>query len=144
MENLKELKHLVNRELDKIVDKGDITPAELECTYKIVKMLGIIDGMEMEENGYSGRLQMYYSKDDYSRDNYSGARMRNPYTGRYMSRDNAADRNYSRDNNYSRENYSGHNDMDLIKDLEMKLDYASNERERQAIIDTINMIKSKG
>lgn len=132
MENLKELKHLVNRELDKIVDKGDMTPSELECTYKIVKMLSIIDSMEMED-GYSGKLQMYYSKDDYSRDNYSGARMRNPYTGRYMSRDNVADRHYS-----------GHNDMDLIKDLEMKLDYASNERERQAIIDTINMIKSKG
>jgi hypothetical protein len=59
--------------------------------------------------------------------------MRNPYNGRYMSRDNMADRNYS-----------GHNDMDLIKDLEMKLDYTQNERERQAIIDTINIIKNKG
>ena len=73
-----------------------------------------------------------------SRDNYSGARMRNPYNGHYMSRNNMADRNYSRDN------YSGHNDMDLVKDLEMKLDYTQNERERQAIIDTINIIKNKG
>ena len=55
-----------------------------------------------------------------------------------MSRNNMADRNYSRDN------YSGHNDMDLVKDLEMKLDYTQNERERQAIIDTINIIKNKG
>ena len=36
------------------------------------------------------------------------------------------------------------NDMDPIKDLEMKLDYTQNERERQAIIDTINIIKNKG
>lgn len=133
MENLNELKHLVNRELDKIIDKGDMTPSELECTYKIVKMLSIIDNMEGGYDGYSGKLNMYYSRDDYSKDNYSGARMRNPSTGRYMSRDNMADRHYS-----------GHNDMDLIKDLEMKLDYAQSERERQTIIDTINIIKNKG
>lgn len=90
-------------------------------------------GMWGGDDGYSGKLKMYYSRDDYSRDNYSGARMRNPSTGRYMSRDNMADRHYS-----------GHNDIDLIKDLEMKLDYAQSERERQAIIDTINIIKNKG
>lgn len=137
METYNELKHLVNRELDKVVDKGDLTPSEVECVYKMVKTLSMIDNMETG-NDYSGKLQMYYSRDDYSRDNYSGARVRNPYNGRYMSRDNMADRNYSRDN------YSGHNDMDLIKDLEMKLDYTQNERERQAIIDTINIIKNKG
>lgn len=130
MENLSELKHLVNKELDKIVEKGDITPAELECTYKIVKMLSIIDSIEMDDT-YSGKLQMYYSRDGH--DNYSGARMRSPRTGRYISRDDMTDRHYS-----------GHTDMDLIKDLEMKLDYTQNERERQAIIETINIIKNKG
>lgn len=127
MENLNELKHLVNKELDKIIDKGDMTASELECAYKIVKMLSIINSMD---DGYSGKLEMYYSRDH---DDYSGARMRSPRTGRYISRDNVADMHYS-----------GHNDMDLIKDLEMKLDYTQNERERQAIIDTINIIKNKG
>lgn len=129
-----------------IADKGNLSPVELDSATKAVCLLDMIEEMEMKkEEGYSGRLSMYYSRDNnYSNDNYSGARMRNPSTGRYMSsRDNVGGRNYSRDN-YTRENYSGHNDMDLIKDLEMKLDYAQNDRERQAIIDTINLIKNKG
>ena len=64
METYNELKHLANRELDKVVDKGDLTPSEVECVYKMVKTLSMIDNMETG-NDYSGKLQMYYSRDDY-------------------------------------------------------------------------------
>ena len=96
---LDKYEELAYKELNKIVEKGDLTPQtlanvkELLCTLKYVpevkKMHHMDDGMSESSYGY-GHPRYYdiAAYDGYSYDNgMSERRGRSPMTGRYVSRD---------------------------------------------------------
>lgn len=80
MRALKELKNLILSEIDKVNQKNDLTPGELESMYYAVDTLKCIDEVTGESGGYSER-----SYDS------SYRRGRDQRTGRYVSRDGSYD-----------------------------------------------------
>jgi hypothetical protein len=151
MENIRKLKELTEREIGMIANHGDLNPELLENAMKAVCLMNAIEDYEMKEAGEFNSYSLDYGDDGMSRDRYydgySGARMRSRVTGRYMSsrdsRDMGSSNNMYRDNyrDSYRDGYSGHDKMDLIKDLEMKMHNANSDRERESIRDTIDIIK---
>ncbi|MBQ0088376.1 MAG: hypothetical protein KBT27_03465 [Prevotellaceae bacterium] len=139
MEKLMKLKAVILDELGAIADKSNLTPQELENAMKSVCLLREIEeyigGEPNSDYGYSSSM----GKGNYWGE-YSTARMRNPMNGRYIS---SQDSMYgSRGQASYDSNYSGHSEDDLIRDLEMKLEHARTDRERQSIMDTIDIIRS--
>ena len=139
------------KEVDKIVQKGDLTPAELDNVYKVACTMekiqklctepGYSEGMPGSYGyGMSGwRPEMVYGMNggmnsgmqngSWGNDMYSGNKMRSPVTGRYLSR--GAD-----------DNYSGHSIEDrMIASLEQQMDSAKSEYERKVIMDEIQRIR---
>lgn len=134
-ETMRGLKELTMRELEKIVQKGTMTPAELECVYKGVKAINEIDrfeSAEMMDGGYSERYSegmpyagMYY---DSYRAPMSYDRGRSMRTGRYISRDSGM---------------SGHSVKDrAIAALESMVDTAGSDYERQEFIKIIDCVRN--
>lgn len=125
-----DLKMLLHKELDNIVKKGTLSPAELESVYKAVDVLKDIceineKEMAMEE-GYSGRMpyvydDRYYDIHSYRNGNSSGYSSRRDSMGRY-SRTDAKTR--------------------MVDGLYSMMGDASNETERGAIQDCINKLKA--
>jgi hypothetical protein len=142
MENLMRLKHLVSKEIGEIADLKTLTPEVLDSAIKIVCLYNEIGDAESKINGWDDGMSRRSYRDSYM-DDYSGLRMRSPMTGRYIStRDNYNDgrsENY-RDDSY-RDGYTNHSKDDLIMDLEMKARNAKTDRERNSIMDTIEIIK---
>lgn len=142
MENLERLKHLVSKEIGEIADLKSLTPEVLDSAIKIVCLYNEIETAEEKIEGWANQSSQRSYRDSYM-DNYSGLRMRSPMTGRYIStRDNYRDGNQGnyRDNSY-RDGYTNHSKDDLIMDLEMKARNAQTERERNSIMETIEIIK---
>ena len=110
MEVLYDLKELLTKELDKIVEKHDINPTELEMSYKavdIIKDICTIDAMENAaedeggeegsyEGGYSGRRGYSRAGGRSNRGSYEGG----GYSGRRGGR-------YSRAGRSNRGSYEG-------------------------------------
>jgi hypothetical protein len=91
MRALKELKELILSEVDKVNQKNDITPGELETMYYAVDIIKDIDEI-LGDNGHSERGYITYNGASYRRG-------RDRDTGRYVSRDgsyNSYDRMISR------------------------------------------------
>lgn len=114
MEVLYELKELLTKELDKIVEKHDINPAELEMAYKavdVIKDICTIDAMENaeydefdEEGSYRGSSYEgggYSGRRGYSR---AGRSNRGSYEGGYSGRRGGR---YSRAGRSNRGSYEG-------------------------------------
>ena len=137
--SLDRLKSVLDREIDKVVEKGELTPAEIKPLGDIVDIYKDIETIcAMEE----------YKDDDmsYAMSNrgYSSERMsRYPermYRGAYdyayddgMS--NARGRN-------SRDNYSRHSEKEeMINKLEMKLKNAKTPQERENIMECIRTLE---
>jgi len=78
MRALHELKNLILDEIDKVNQKGDITPNELESMNYAVDIIKDIDHIMGEDEGHSER-------------GYSYRRGRDARTGRYISRDSSYD-----------------------------------------------------
>ena len=111
MDSLYELKDMLMDELEKCVEKGELSAGSLEIIDKLTHSVKSIDTIiAMEDAGYSN--------DDYS-GNYSYARGR----GRNARRDSRG--RYSRDayNRYSYRGYSRDNKelVEQLKDLEMNV-----------------------
>jgi hypothetical protein len=143
MENIHKLKELTEREIGMIADHGDLNPELLDSATKAVCLMNAIKDYEMKEAGNFNSYSLDYGDDGMSRDrysnNYSGSRMRSTITGRYTSsRDGMYRDSY---NDSYRDGYSGHDKMDLIKDLEMKMRNANSDRDRESIRETIDIIK---
>ena len=92
MEILEDLKDMLCQELDKIVEKKDINPTELEVAYKavdIIKDITTIEAMEEADFGdysYDDAMTYRRHRDDMGR--YSGRRMRRSYDdGKMMPMD---------------------------------------------------------
>ena len=115
----KKAKHLFENELEKIVDKGDMSPTNLDFSYKLVDILKDISTIcAMEESGYG--YDEEYSGRPYYRNGYS--------------------RNYSYDGHPTWNNYSG-NSMIAAK-LRNLMSEASNDRERMMIQSWIKEVEN--
>lgn len=142
--SLMRLKSLLDSEIDKVVEKGEITPAEIKPLGEIVdiyKDIETICAMEeykdtdesyaMNNRGYSSERmsrypeRMYRGSYDYAYDDMS-------YNDR-MS--NARGMN-------SRDNYSRHSEKEeMISKLEMKLKNAKTPQERESIMECIHTLE---
>ncbi len=134
MESLNNLRSMVVKEINKIVEKGNLTETELKnakCAIEVIEKINHIERNEDPDDEYSQRG--YYVKQwdepfgmhgNYG-DQNSYARGRNMRTGRYMSRDNG----YSGDQEY------------MMHNLEMAMNEAGSEQERRMIGDLINRMK---
>lgn len=134
MRSLDKLKRLLEKEIDEITAKDEVSPTELERLDKAVDIIKDIETIcamkeygEEEDYGYSGR-RSYYPTMPMSYEGQSYRRGRDSM-GRYASRDDG----YSGRPYYDR-GYSGHMDRMEIKDsLRDMMQTASNEKERMAI-----------
>lgn len=127
-ESLMRLYELLGQELKRIVDKGSISPAELENAYKAVCLMEKIDEMTGMDGGYS---ETGYSYDDYWR---SGRRGRSPVTGRYVSRNGRSMRGENGN--------SGHSIKDrMISRLEHMMDETDSDYERDEISSYIRKLE---
>ena len=135
------------KEVDKIVSKGDLTPAELDNVYKVACTMEKIQKLCSESEYSSGmpgsygygmsgwRPEMVYGMNSgmqngsWGQDMYSGNKMRSPVTGRYISRGDDG-------------GYSGHSIEDrIIASLEQQMDEAKSDYERKVIMDEIQRIR---
>lgn len=141
-EVLEALKQVLKKDIKKLVDKGDVTPAEVETLTKALCLYDMVEERLMLENGYAGfsndYSQRYYRDggsyegmpDPYSYDGNSYRRGRSQTTGRYMSRDYNGGR-------------SGHSINDrMIAKLEEMVDQAPNDYERQQILRQIEKMRN--
>lgn len=152
--SLESLKEVLNEEIKKVTKKADITPVELEnmtktlCLIEKIKM--IEEGKEYWEDGQSGG---YYGSRSYGlvgpawnndirmHDGLSGARMRSPSTGRYMSGGNMSGRMYGNSYGMPDPGYSGHSIKDrMIAKLESMYDEAKTDHERQIVDEWIDRL----
>ena len=157
MDALKELKKVLEKEIEEISKKNDISPTELDRLDKAVDIIKDIEticamkeyGYEQEEPEYSGRYpysRPYYMRDDgmRSRDMWEGGssyRRGRDSMGRYTSRDmmprDYYDRSYG--DGYG---YSGHmNKEDIRMDLREMMNNAKSDKERMAIQNFLDQWK---
>lgn len=136
MENLRRLKHLVSSEIGDIANLKSLTPEVLDSAIKIVCLYNEIVDAEMKHEGLEESYSRKSYRDSYM-DDYSGQRMRSRMTGRYIS---TRDGENYRDDPY-KDGYSNHDKEDLIMDLEMKARNAATERERNSIMETVEILK---
>lgn len=113
-----ELTRKYEKELQKIADKPELSPSDLEATYKIVDILKDIETIcAMKE----------YGDDEWSGDDWSGRRSRDS-RGRYSGRSYRSGRG-----GYSMDNYSGHGREKMLDNLYSAMEDASSEEERMSI-----------
>lgn len=121
-------------ELEKIVQKNEMSPSVLEYTYKIVDIIKDLDEAIMNEEerlspneGYSSRSGAYYNRGNSYRD------------GRVMYNDGYSRRGTSRTGN----SYRGDSSKESMLDhLYMAHDTASSEEERKRIKRMIDEIEN--
>lgn len=133
-----EFENLVENELRKITQKGDVTLSEIENAKNAVCLLeklehymsGEPEDMEggMSRTGRSGRYPMWPN---------SYARRRNPMNGQYTSRDSIGEVRYRSFGN--RNSYHGDQD-EMINRLEMMKDEAMSDQDRMAIDECIRKL----
>lgn len=121
-ESLSGLRKLVMREINKIVQKGDLTLAELSAAKEAVCLLKELNEVEMEgyDEGYSERME-------YRPREHSYMRGRNSRNGQYMSRDNGMSSHSIRDR--------------AVAALESMVDTAESSYEQEEILKMIDQIR---
>lgn len=118
-----DVKELLHKEISKIVDKGSLTPQELDNLYKaidVLKDICEISSMEGDDGGYSER----------------GYSMWGPNHDRYY--DIHAYRNRDSMGRYSRTDAKEH----MVNSLYSMMGDATSEAERGALQDCINRLKA--
>lgn len=118
-----DVKELLHKEISKIVEKGSLTPQELDNLYKaidVLKDICEITSMEGDDGGYSER----------------GYSMWGPNHDRYY--DIHAYRNRDNMGRYSRTDAKEH----MVNSLYSMMGDATSEAERGAIQDCINRLKA--
>lgn len=130
---LDDLKHLAKDQLKEIIDKKDMTPAELknakEAVCLIKEIQEVEDGMD-----YAGGASNKSYRGTYYGNWMSDRRGRDPNTGQYVSR-----RAYPSDYDVTR---SGHSIKDRMVDrLESMMDEAKTDYEREEVRRMIGQIE---
>lgn len=137
-------------ELDQIIQKGSVTPSELDSVYKIVNIAEKIKELNADQEsmqyGYGMMPNARMNRYDYGYGygygdpGYSEERGRSPVTGRYISRGMSG----RGGNNNGGGGYSGHSIEDrMIASLEQQMDQAQSDYERNMIEEEINHIRMK-
>lgn len=132
-QNLDSLENLLNEQIAKIANKGDITPTELENMTKTLCLLEKIKDYKEDYNWSEeeGRSQM-------SR-RYVGDMIPSRYSmNEYGARSHRRHSSYSRDRGYS-----GHSIKDrMIAKLESMYDEAQTDHERQIVDEWIDRLNT--
>lgn len=139
MEVLYKFEDLLLDEIESLVEKRDLSPTEIERGKMAVCAIKEIEEA-MAMSRYSGDE---YSEAGRSYDNMSGARGRSARTGRYISNDSSR-MSYTGRNSYNNSYNSmtsNHDRKDMIMDLEMEMNKATNDRDRQTIADMISILQ---
>ena len=125
---------LLEKKICEVVDKGDISPTEMECVEKAYKTLEAITTIE---------TMLEYGEDDgYSMKRRGGSRVshRGGYPDEYVS-DRGYPVSYKRDGRMRRgESYHSVNDR-IVANLEAELNSDISDFERQRIMDEIRRIR---
>lgn len=141
MKSLHKLRDMMCKELDALANKQSMSSGTIDMAYKLTDIIKNIDKIEMLENGG-------YSQDGYSQGGEWEASGTfghsydegNSYArGRYARRDSMG--RYSRDSGYSEYSRSGGKE-DMMNEMSMLMDNASNDRERQIIKRAMEELKN--
>ena len=141
--SLDRLKSVLETEIDKVVEKGELTPAEIKPLGEIVDIYKDIETIcAMEE--YKDTDESYamsnrgYSSERMSR--YPERMYRGSYD--YAYDDMSYDDRMSNARSMSRDNYSRHSEKEeMISKLEMKLKNAKTPQERESIMECIRTLE---
>lgn len=137
MEALQQLRELLEKEVEKVVKKGDMTPVELDNMKKVVEVLCKMNELDSSMNGYSGSYGRMYPR--YSMDGgRSGDRSYgDPFRPSWPD--------YSYDGRgRSSEGYSGHGSNEaMVQNLRQMMTNAQSDRERGAIADCIDRLTNR-
>lgn len=156
MEVLYKLKDHLEKEITKVVDKGDITPVELKSIGEAVDVLKDIETIcamkeygdddssyAMSNRGYSSRRYSRYPgmyRDSYAYgSSYEGSYDDMSYARGGNSHDGQSQQSYARRN--SRDSYSRHTEKEeMIEKLERMMNTAKSEEERRNIMECIEKL----
>ena len=123
MEYMHELKEKLCDELEEIANKGDLGAGDLEIVHKLTDTIKNLDKIEMlDDGGYSQAGDWEIEGRTYNRGN-SYARRKRDSMGRYSREGRGGSGGYSR--NDAKEA--------MMEQMEMLMDQAGSEREREAI-----------
>ena len=124
MEYMYELKDKLCKELDEIARKPEMGAGDLEIIHKLTDTIKNLDKIEMlEDGGYS-------QAGDWEMEGRGSYNRGSSYRGR--KRDSMG--RYSRDGRGGRGGYSRHDAKEaMMEQMEMLMDQAGSEREREAI-----------
>lgn len=143
--DIEELQALLDRDIRGVIAKGDITPKDYQCldvAIDITKDLGeIAEGiMKMEEatsDGFSGRYNDYSYEMDGGNSGFMGRRNGSGYYPRMRS--GARGGNGNNGGNRGNGGNSGH--MGVEDKLNVMMQNAANEQERQIISKIMKEVK---
>ena len=129
MHKLTDLCYMLEDEIGRVTQKGDISPSELENVYKAVKTMyyiKVIKAMDEFDDGYSGKRMMisYDGRPEFEHENSYGY-----YT---RGRDSMG--------RYSREGEHHDKKEEMRRHLEMAMNMADSEVERQNLRDMLNKL----
>lgn len=118
------VKEILKRQIDEVIAKGSIDPCELDClekSYSILAKMSTVEGMDeyLKGNYPNSFGQMYPEYPDMSMRRGRGM------NGRFVSRDGS---------------FHSVNDR-MVAALEMELDNATSQFERQKIMDEIRRLR---
>lgn len=129
MEYMYELKEKLCKELDEIAGKGELGAGDLEIIHKLTDTIKNLDKIEMlEDDGYS--------QPGYGREGGSSYNRGSSYAnrGKHYVRGHYSREGYSNEGRSGRGGYSRHDAKEaMMEQMEMLMDQAGNERERDAI-----------
>lgn len=143
------VKHLLKKQINEVVDRGDISPNEIDCikdAYEVLQAISTIEAMDEyadDYGSYRGGRSMRRGRGSYGRDGSYGYEWDDE---RSMRRGRGADGRYvSMEGSYANNGgggRSGHSVKDrMIASLEKEMDYAESEYERQQIMEEIRRLR---
>ena len=130
MEYMYELKDKLCKELDEIARKGELGAGDLEIVHKLTDTIKNLDKITLleEDGGYSQAGDWDDGRGSYGRG--SSYRRKRDSMGRY-----------SREGRGGRGGYSRHDAKEaMMEQMEMLMDQAGSEREREAIRRCMNQL----
>lgn len=124
------VKELLERKIEEVINKGDISPSEMCCIKDAYESIYYMQATEtMDEYGN----ESYRGMDSYNMPNWDAESMR---------RGRGADGRYTSMTNYPNNNRSYHSVNDrIIANLEKELNNSASDYERQRIMEEITRIR---
>lgn len=135
------VRKLVECEIDKISALPEINDthlAHLDKLVDIIKDIDEIEGNEMSMDGYSQRTMYGYYDDGVIPDGANSYRNGMSYRNYRGGNSYRGNRMYNNGSSYGMRGYSMHGKDGLMDHLEMAMDSAQTEQERQAIKELMN------